>query len=378
MALNIDQQIIELIQKSKHILIVVPPNDEGDALASALALKNFIEKDNRPVDLFADQQLKERFSFLPHAEKIKTELTALKKLVISLNLNHNKVHEFYYDVNHNHLNIYIAPQHEPLNPQDVKISNSDFKYDLIITLGAQDLESLGNIYQQQPDFFYQTPIINIDNDAANEHYGQINLVKLNITSLAEIIFQLIQNIKPTALTEETATQLLTGVIISTQSFRLPGLNPQTLMTASQLIKAGADRQFIINQLNKNKKISSLNLWGRALARLKQDTHYKLAWTLLNQNDFKKSGAKPEDLNGVVNELISGSPKIEVTLILFEDNDGYIAGLIFASPNFNALELSRPFGGQGTAKRASFKTEYRQLNIAETEILEQIRQRLNYL
>lgn len=375
MALNTTQQIIELIHQSKHILIVIPFTDNGDALASALALKLFIEKFNQPVDVFAPPKIKNRLAFLPKAEKIKTELIALKKLIITIDIKKNKVHEFYYDVEDDKLKIYITPRQNLINPQDVTIHNSDFKYDLIITLGANDLESLGEIYHSQPDFFYHTTLINIDNSAANEHYGQVNLIELNSSSIAEIIYHLMQNIKTEFIDENIATQLLTGLIIKTNSFRQPYISPQTLLDASQLIKLGAERQFIINSLNKNKKLSALNLWGRVLARLKQDTHYKLAWSLLSQNDFQKSGAQPEDLDGVVNELIADSPQIEITLILYETSQHNIAGLLYTSPNFNALELARPFNPQGTARQASFNLSTSRLAIAEQDVIEQLRQRL---
>lgn len=375
MALNTTQQIIKLIYQSKHILITIPTTDNGDALASALALKLFIEKFNRPVDIFAQPKNKTHLSFLPQAEKIKTELNALRKLIITIDIKENKVSEFYYDVEDDKLKIYITPHKNLIIPHDVSVQNSDFKYDLIITLGASDLESLGEIYQSQPDFFYNVTLINIDNSAANEHYGQVNLIELNSSSVAEIIYHLMQTIKTELIDETIATHLLTGIIIKTNSFRQPYIGPQTLLSASQLIKLGADRQFIINSLNKNKKLSALNLWGRVLARLKQDTHYKLAWSLLNQNDFQKSGAQPDDLDGVVNELIADSPQIEITLILYETTRHHIAGILYSSPNFNALELTRPFNPQGTARQASFNLSTHRLAAAEEEVINQLRQRI---
>ncbi len=375
MALNTTQQITEAIQRSKNILLVTPLTDKGDSLAAAIALKLFIEKFNRPIDILTAPQTKNRLNFLPKIEKTKTELAALKKLIITIDIKKNKIREFYYDIENDQLKIYITPQQNTLDPQNINIKNSDFKYDLIITLGANDLESLGEIYQQQPDFFYHTTLINIDNSAANEEYGQINLIKLNSQSISEIIYQLIQDIKPEFIDKDIATCLLTGIIIKTNSFRRPSINPQTLLNASQLIKLGAERQVIVNNLNKNKKLSSLNLWGRVLARLKQDTHYKLAWSLLNQNDFQKSGAQPDDLDGVIDEFIADSPQIETTLILYQTAQDEIKGLLYTSPHLNALKITRPFNPQGSPQRASFTLPFSQLNIAEQEALNQIRSRI---
>jgi len=375
MALNINQQILELINKSHHILIITSVTDTGDGLSSALVLKLFLEKLNKPADIIVPESNKNKFSFLPGANKLKSSLTSLKKLIISIDIKNNKINDFNYDISDDKLKIFITPEKGTLEPQAISTSSSDFKYDLIITLGAPDLESLGKLYENNPDFFYNTSIINIDNSAANEHYGQVNLIELNTSSYAEIIYNLVQSFNPEFINEDIATNLLTGIIIKTNSFRATYINPNCLLTASKLIKLGADRQFIINNLNKNKNLPTLNLWGRVLARLKQDTHYKLAWSLLSQTDFKKSGATTDNLDGVVNELITNSPQIEITLLLFETTDGHIAGKLYTSDNYNSLHLCRPFNPQGDSHEAFFTLKATRLIEVEQQIIDKIRERI---
>ncbi len=375
MALNVTQQINELLNQARQVLILSSKTDKGDGLSSALALKLFLKKNNKPVDVFSSSSNKKNLDFLYEIETVKTNLSALKKLIISIDLEKNKISEFNYDIQDNKLKIFIAPQNGLLNPSNVSIDSSNFKYDLIITLGAPDLESVGQLYENYPDLFYGVNIINIDNSAANEHYGQINLIKLKSSSCSEIIYQLIKDINPELIDEQIATNLLAGIIIKTNSFRLAYINPQTLLTTSQLIKFGADRQFIINNLNKNKNLPTLNLWGRILARLKQDTHYKLAWSLISQADFKKSNATAENLNGVVNELIANSPQIDITVLLYETADNHIAGKIYSSQNYDSVYLGQPFNAQGNAQEAAFVLKTNQLIEAEQQVINLIRERI---
>jgi len=147
------------------------------------------------------------------------------------------------------------------------------------------------------------------------------------------------------------------------------------VTASHLLKLGADRELIINNLNKNKTLATLNLWGRVLARLKTDTHYKLAWSLVSQTDFQKSGSGPENLEGVVAELIANSPQIETTLILYESKAGNIKGIIYTSQNYNALELARLFNPEGHKNRAQFSLTTTRLMAAEELVINKIRERI---
>ncbi|MDP2766655.1 MAG: hypothetical protein Q8O41_04270, partial [Candidatus Methanoperedens sp.] len=60
---------------------------------------------------------------------------------------------------------------------DISSRSSGFKYDLIIALDTADLESLGQIYDNDTEFFYKTPIINIDHHSENEEFGQINFIE---------------------------------------------------------------------------------------------------------------------------------------------------------------------------------------------------------
>jgi nanoRNase/pAp phosphatase (c-di-AMP/oligoRNAs hydrolase) len=139
------------------------------------------------------------------------------------------------------------------------------------------------------------------------------------------------------------------------------------------MQLGADQNYIINNLNKNKSITTLNLWGRILARLKQDTHYKLAWSLISQTDFQKSGGSIEDLEGVVYELLSRSPQIKTTILLYETPAGTINGEIYTSPNYNALELSSPWQGTGSRNKAHFQLSENKLISAEQLVVNQIRE-----
>ena len=91
------------------------------------------------------------------------------------------------------------------------------KYDLIITVDSPDLESLGKLFEENTDFFYNTPIINIDHSSDNENYGQINHVDLTASSTAELIFNMFEEYDMKMINEDIATCLLTGIFTATDS-----------------------------------------------------------------------------------------------------------------------------------------------------------------
>ena len=78
------------------------------------------------------------------------------------------------------------------------------------------------------------------------------------SSVAEIIYDLINNWQRSLVDAELATIILAGMIHKTQSFRLPNLAPKTLAITSDLIDLGADREKIVANFYCTKKIATLN------------------------------------------------------------------------------------------------------------------------
>ena len=71
MALDIHQQIRELIKKSKNILVTTSAKDPGDGVCSALAFLQMLEKMNKPADAVLSSTALKKLGFLPGSDKAK-------------------------------------------------------------------------------------------------------------------------------------------------------------------------------------------------------------------------------------------------------------------------------------------------------------------
>ncbi|OGF32751.1 hypothetical protein A2316_00895 [Candidatus Falkowbacteria bacterium RIFOXYB2_FULL_38_15] len=377
-ALNLTQQIFETIKKSNHILVTFPKNWNGDAIASSLALRSILKKINKPiVDIACDGfNAPKNYSFLREAGEIKPAISNLRNLIINLDLSENEIGKVHYNKIGNKLNIYISPEHRNIDTKDLSATLSNYKYDLVIVLDSPDLESLGNVYHKNTDFFYSTPIINIDHSPANEQFGQINLVEVNSTSTAEILFNFLNSLNSNLIDEDVATSLLAGMISETRSFKTPSVTPRALNIASQLVARGAKREEIIKNLYQTKTIGTLKLWGRALMRLKSDPSAKIVWSLLTRDDFITSGAEEEELPEVIDELISNSPEAEIVVLLYEvphtnSNETRICCLVKTLKNVNAENLLAR-NTEGTKDFRKFYLNDKKLTEAEHEIIDEIK------
>lgn len=288
-------------------------------MATSLALRAVLRKLGKPmVDVASDGFVAPKnLNFLPEIGAIKPNLNNLRKLIISLDVAGNQIGGLHYEMNGDKLNIFVAPEEKTLDAKNISSSLSDYRHDLAVVLDTPDLESLGNVYHQNSDFFYRTPVVNIDHSPTNEHFGQINLVEMNATSTSEILFNFLESLDGRLIDEEVATLLLAGMISKTRSFKSPNVTPRTLGIASQLIARGARREEIIKNLYQTKTIGTLKLWGRVLMRLKSDPSAKIVWSLITRDDFMTSGAEAEELPEVIDELIANSPDANIVVLFYE-------------------------------------------------------------
>lgn len=374
MALSPTQQTLELIKRSRAILVAFRQEWTGDAIAAGLALAQALEKMGKNVDVVCqDFRPKPSLSFLP-LDKIKNQLKNLQKFVVSVDTAQIKVGEFYYDREDGRLNFYITPEEGKLQDQNVTTAAADFKYDLIFLLNTPDLESLGDVYKKNSDFFFATPKINLDHSNKNEHYGDINLTDLSAASTSEIVYQLVKDMDERLIDENIATSLLAGVISATKNFKTAEVTPRTLNLAGLLIASGARREQIIQNLYQTRFLSTLKLWGRILSRLNSEDNGRVVWSTISRQDFLETSTTPEEVADVVEELIATMPKTEIIALIYENSDlnkTSIDCLLYSVKSIDSREMAKRFNSEGNADLAKFSLFGKSLVEAEREIVEEI-------
>ncbi len=353
--LNSGQQFFKQLEKSNNILIVFPNDWNGDAISSALALLLLLKKMDKNVEVAASPDWKKNqteknslWSFLPEFEKINNKIENLRKFIVSLNIKNAKVNQIKYLVENDSLNFIISPAEGWFSPEDISSSESGFKYDLIIIVNSQDLESLGEIYYQNIEFFYQTTIINLDHQAENEDYGQINISDLTAVSTSEIIFELFKE-KENLIDEDIATCLLAGIIVKTKNFKTFNLTPKTLFNTSKLIGLGARREEIINRLYRSRDFRTLKLWGKVLNSIHSENGGALIYSKVAQKDFLETDTDISALSEIIDELISNLPEAKMIIVFTEENEQKARALIYSQKIIDPLIIFKDYQANGSSK-----------------------------
>ncbi|MEA2097683.1 MAG: DHH family phosphoesterase [Patescibacteria group bacterium] len=372
MGLSPKEQIIDQITKSETILLCVNKNPNGDALGAALGLYLALKKLGKKTDIVSPTAILEKYSFLPSSNLITHKLEGARDYIFSVDIKKDKLQQLRYEVQDNKLKIFITTKSSDLNEKDVTLESSKFKYDLIIILGTSDLENLGDIYDNNPELFYEAPVINIDNNPSNEYFGKINLVDVATSSTSEIVYNIITNLDEKLFNNQIATNLLAGIISKTNSFQNKNTTPKAFLAAASLITKGANKEDIIRYLYKTKSISIIKLMGVIMSTLKYNSQYKLGWSIITKNELERTNATPENLSLVVNELANSSPEFDMMLLLYKNN-GKINGIVNFSEKLETSALTKLLNGTIQDSQIIFVSSKTAIDLAEKETLKKIKE-----
>lgn len=364
MALTLEQQAIEAIGRSKHLLLTARSAQSVDALCAVLAMAFWLKRQNKSFDIvIPDFDAKQYPPYLPAGIEIGTRLGSLRSLKITLNVKDTPLSELSYDVRDGALDITVVPKYGAWRTQDVGFMSGDARYDLVIAVGAPDRHSLENVFKHELNALHELPTINIDASPANEQWGTVNIVNPTRSSACESLYTLFEAWNPQQITADIATALLAGMIAATKGFRTPHLSGKTLERSSTLLEKGARRQEIVQTLWRTHSVTALQLWGRALSRLEQDTTTGLAWTFITDTDLLELKADNDALDGLLHDLLSYTPNTKAILLLQQRGALWQADLHAHAP-YSAIEVAKDFLPSGNQEQARFITDMAHGSLAE--------------
>lgn len=364
------QQAKDLISKSDRITIIPVYDLQGDAFAAGLALFYTLRKLDKKIN-FAAQKTPKQLEFL------RDDDAASKEVMLTINSQGKEFKQMRYEKNAEELKIYLALSKGDIAPADISIRSPDShlaentpdpktRPNLIIAIGAQNMEQISSQTELEPSRLYEIPILNIDNQIINEAFGNLNLIDHGAASLSEIITDLIIAIKPDLLSGQVCTKLLAGLICATNNFQHPRTSPRTLSKAALLIEHGADHEKIIQHLYKTKTLAQMRLLGRALQNLRLLPDKELGLITLTKDDFDRTGASSRDLAQVLEDIRANFPQLPSLFLLWESHasDPLVKGIASCKNSVIANKILENFEGTSRHNTVLFLIRERDLKRAE--------------
>ncbi|MFQ5526795.1 MAG: bifunctional oligoribonuclease/PAP phosphatase NrnA [Thermoanaerobaculia bacterium] len=222
-------------------------------------------------------------------------------------------------------------------------------FDAAITLECPSLDRSGLEEQLS-----QVALLNIDHHLGNESYGVANWVDTSAPALGEMIQTLAEKLK-LPLDSDTATCLMLALVSDTGGFRFSNSSDRAFEAAAELVRKGAQPQQISQWLYESRSESSLRLLQEMLASLELHEGGRIATALLTREMFERSGASPEDTEGLVDfpRSIAG---VEAVGLIRQIGDRWVKVSLRSRDRVNVEEIARRNGGGGHRNAAGYKLE----------------------
>ncbi|MDX6590134.1 MAG: bifunctional oligoribonuclease and phosphatase NrnA [Solirubrobacterales bacterium] len=218
----------------------------------------------------------------------------------------------------------------------------------------------GNIDRMPVDFLItgDNVRINIDHHHDNTRFGDINLVDVEASCTAEIVYDLAL-LMGARITREMAAALYVGLITDTGKFMYENTNSHTHRVAAELIDAGVDVDDIYRRLYEHVPIEKLRLVSRALDSIQRRCDDRLVLTYITAGDYEATGSGEEMTEGVIDHLRSINGTKVAAVVRDLGDRGRAArkvSLRSSDGDVDVSAIARKHGGGGHKRAAGFSTD----------------------
>lgn len=356
------QKARDLLASAEHVAILLPSYPAIDAIAAAEAISRVLMGQNKYVGFLPGVSPDARP--VPDAfSHVKNPRPLIRERIVSIDTAAAPVGQLRYEKHDDRIEIILSPKSVAIREDAFSFREGKTQCDALIAIGVADIEALSvESLGLAPQFFTETPIINIGNGEGHKPYGEANLLSRGLASLSELTAACMTALDSRALDAETATILLTGVISDSHNFAVP-VQIGSHLAAAQFLQAGADQTAALS-LAADKHFTLLQLIARASVRSKETDGGRVLWSFLTADDFEKTGRTAKDAAAVIEALPHFFPPHAAVALLWQDpGTRDVRAMIHAD---SASLVSIADRAAGELRNPGFLAEERFSNFIEAE------------
>lgn len=239
--------------------------------------------------------------------------------------------------------------------------------DLIFTLDFNSLDRVGDL--QTPLEKSNAKFVMIDHHQQPADYAVATYSDVSMSSTAEMVFHFMDALGQTEmLSKEIATNLYTGIMTDTGSFRFSSTTPTTHRIVANLIEAGAEGDIIHQNIYDTNSSERMKLLGVALNNLNILTEYNTAYITLTQKELDENNFKKGDTEGFVNYALSVKGIVFAAIFIENKQENIVKMSLRSKGDFSVNDFARNhYSGGGHNNAAGGKSSH-SLNKTVTEFI----------
>lgn len=310
-----------ILSQPQNIVLVPHKNPDGDALGACLALYAFLKEKGQQVSVITPNAHPKFLQWMPYSAEV---------------LN------FEWDNGEAQKRLEAAT--------------------VVFTVDFNDLSRTGSmegvLRESRADF------IMIDHHQQPEDYARVTYSNTAMSSTCEMVYTFIVHLgEREQITKAIATNLYTGIMTDTGSFKYPSTSSQTHRVVAALIDCGANPMDIHRQVYDTYAPARLQLLSTALRNMVVLPELRTAYITLTQEELDAHDRKKGDTEGFVNYGLT-LEGIVFAVIFIENREEGIIKISFRSVgDFSVNAFARNhFSGGGHDNAAGGKSD---LSMEET-------------
>lgn len=153
---------------------------------------------------------------------------------------------------------------------------------------------------------------------------------------------------------DIATCVLATIMTDTGGFMHSNTSPEALELAAELMRCGASKETITEEIFLRKRVAATKLLGEIIERMRFDHGDRYCYSYVDDAMLAKTGADGEDTEDTVNTL-RGQDGVEVAA-LFKAIDGEIRVSLRSNGRVNVQAAAKHLGGGGHFRAAGATCE----------------------
>lgn len=205
-----------------------------------------------------------------------------------------------------------------------------------------DMSDVGRAGEHLPPIRREN-ILDIDHHLGNTHFGALNYVLPAECSTGTCVIRLLRELDA-PVDAAIATCLLTTVMTDTGGFMHSNTTPEVLELSAELMRAGADKEAITEEIFANKRVAATRLLGLIVDKMQFRLDGRYCYSYVDDAMLAASGADGEDTEDTVN-VLRGQENVDVAA-LFKAYDGEIRVSLRSRGRVNVQAAAGRLGGGG--------------------------------
>lgn len=239
--------------------------------------------------------------------------------------------------------------------------------DLIFTLDFNSLSRVGDL--QTPLEASNAKFVMIDHHQQPDDYAVATYSDTAMSSTSEMVYHFMSALGGLKLLDaKIATNLYTGIMTDTGSFRFPSTTATTHRVIAHLIEAGANNSSIHQSIYDTNSPNRMRLLGVALKNLTILSEYNTAYIRLSQSELDKNNFKKGDTEGFVNYALSVENVVFAVIFIENKQENMVKMSLRSKGSFSVNEFARKhYNGGGHLNAAGGRSSH-SLNRTITEFI----------